>query len=315
VPIPSYLLSLSPYEGLPEINELLFKARAVYEQAPISIESVESLRRALLGLLDKALPMLGSDASFFSAYTSFFWGAAPVVNDISTLTASQLSDLKSALILGLRALSEAYPLNSDDLIDGDAIVEDDIVLHSLRGQQYRLSCLAMWIQHKKDFIYPDMSVAMYADDVERFKGLCELHGVSYAPLNDHQLEMVHALDEMGWSLDELRSLHAPELRINHIRALKKLINEHQLDKEHAFLEIENLNYEQAEAISTLYERGLRGHHLRGLMFDESEFMPHHTAVLQYLLDEKGYDIDSAVALISTYPGEEVETLYFNIPRV
>jgi hypothetical protein len=309
------LLSLSPYEGLPEINELLFKARAVYEQAPISIESVESLRRALLALLDKALPMLGSDASFFSAYRSFFWGGAPVVNDISTLTASQLSHLKESLILALRDLSTEHPLNSEDCIQQDIITEGEVVLHSLRGHQYRLSSLVMWIQHKKDFIYPNMSIAMYADDIARFKALCESHGVSYAPLNEYQLAMKQALDEMGWSMEELSRLNAPELRINHIHALKKLINKYHLDKGDAFLEIENLNYEQAEAISTLYERGLRGHHLRGLMFDESEFMPHHTAVLQYLLDEKGYDIDSAVALVSTYPGEEVETLYFNIPRV
>lgn len=313
MPIPAFLASLEDYQQLPDVVTFLSNAEQVYSQPPITNDTISQLRRALLHLLNNAVAIKPHSSSFFEGLYDMSYGlfgtARPNTNALGALPPAQLASLKEMLANALYEYALAYPLNTDDVIDQELIAPEDPCLYSLTGQKYRLTSLAMWIQHKKAFVYPNVNITMYAHDIEQFKALCDEHHVSYAPLNEHLRAIAEGLNTLGISMESIRQLNVPQLRINHVNALRMLIQKHGLTEATAFSELQALNYEQADAIIALYDRGLRGDHLRGLEITEEEYMPHHTAVMQWLMDDLGYDLERAVESISPYPYEEVGFLY------
>ncbi len=305
------LSQLKAYQHVPEVKKILDLGRMIREQAEVSTDSIDSLRGSLLRLLDTILELKSHRPYLPIRIYSLFFSVTP----LEAQSDSQLAALTKTCTVMLRKIALKYPVNEDDPITLAPITETDLVLHCLTGRQYLLEALAQWVSTKGKFIYPYNNTTMYQADKELFKTLCREHQINYKPLPEQPRALNQALEELGLTSDDIGRLQVPELRINHVNALKALINEHNFTPANAARELQSLNYEQADAIASLYAQGLRGEHLRQLPFPEDDYLPLHTAVLQYLIDDHNYDIEKAIEMISAYPGEEVQTIYFTTPRV
>lgn len=166
-----------------------------------------------------------------------------------------------------------------------------------------------WIKVRSTFIYPDTNSAMLVPDIEQLKRLCVQQNLSMQPKPNHIIELEQELLNSGFSVNNIEELRVPNLRKNHILVLKMLVTDYQLSHSQAIAELKGLNYEQADALNTLYSHGLRGDHLRNLSIDEQEFGPHHTVVLTMLMDDWHYDVETAVNCISGCDFEEVQKFY------
>lgn len=316
--IPTYIQCLSVYASLSELSGIVSTINTLSRLPDTSDNAITDLRKPLLDLLTQLSELPHAPTSLFGRLYHYgigwFHEAAPP-NTISRLAQLERDRLRAMVVNALGELAYAFPLNDEDPIDLESLSDDTPRFVSITGLHYRLSTMAEWIAYKKAFIYPNYCKKMYPEDIERFKAQCLREGVSFAPLNENQIALNRQCEALGLSQEDLSKLQVPQLRMNHLRVIEKLISEKGYTIETAIDELQGLNYEQAEALLTYFDIGLRGNHLRDLIIDESEYGPLHTAMLDHLMKNYGMNIEQAIATISPYGFDEVENLYYIEPRL
>lgn len=310
--LPYYLQSLQTFQNIIQIQSCANLALQAFEHEPIDSNLIDKLRGELLRTLKTILQFKAQNNGLFYTLKHYGWTFfAPAQNfrRLEDLLSSEIKPIEDKIIVALQGLAKKFPIDDVDPFDLEPIEEDENYWLSLKGRKYRLETLAEWIRSRKAFIYPDDNKEMFLQDIENLKELCKLHEISLKPAPVYSETLKQEIIEAGFSLAEIRGLAVPGLRSNHIKALRMLMTDYHLSKREAFEELSGLNYEQAEALNALYADGLRGEHLRNLMIDESEYSPHHTVVLQMLINEQDYDVDTAIYAISNCDADEVQQFY------
>lgn len=318
MPLPDSIQGVRAHARLLELTDFMRLTDTLSTKISHTDADIRALRAPLLHLLQRLTDLPSAHTSVMSRVFNygigfFYQQAETSRNTIDTLSHHERAILRACVVNALEQLAYAYPINTTDPIDYEPILNGEPYFVSLTGSHYRLSNMALWIAHKKDFFYPLYSERMHLEDIERFKQQCLEEGVSYLPLSDYQIALNQKCEALGISEEILRTLRVPQLRLNHLVVIEQLINEYGCSIEDAMSELQGLNYEQADALLAYFDIGLRGEHLRQLLIDESEYGPHHTAALEHLMTKHGMDIEQAIETISPYGFDEVQELYFIVP--
>ncbi|ASQ47090.1 hypothetical protein [Legionella clemsonensis] len=316
MPLPSYLQPLQTLRNIVQIQPCVNLAEQAFIHTAADNNSIDSLRGELLRTLEVLLQYKTKNNGVFYSlkhYTWAFFEPAQNLRRLENLFSSEIQLIENKIVTALQGLARAYPINDVDVFDFEPIEEDEKYWLNLKGRKYRLETLAEWISIRQEFIYPEDNRVMFSQDIESLKRLCSLHNISLKPKPIYSELLKEAIVAAGFSIAEIRELDVPRLHNNHLKVLHKLMTTYHFSKREAFAELQGLNSEQAEALNELYAQGLRGNHLRNLSIDESEYSPHHTVVLQLLINEWHYNIESAVEAISNCDADEVQQYYSMSP--
>ncbi|KTD08315.1 hypothetical protein [Legionella jamestowniensis] len=308
----SYLQPLQTLQHIEQLQPCVNLAIQVFEQDMPDSKLIDKLRGELLRTLSVLLQYKVTNEGVLYTlkhYTWAFFAPTKKSHHLENLFSNEIQSIENKIITALQGLAREYPINDVDLFDLEPIGENENYWLSLKGRKYRLEPLAEWISTRKAFIYPEDNTTMFLQDIDNLTQLCDLHKISLQPKPVYSSILKQAIIDAGFSIEEIRELDVPQLHNHHIKALQMLIAHYHFSKRQAFEELQGLNSEQADALNELYSKGLRGAHLRNLAIDESDYSPHHTVVLQMLVNEWHYDIETAVDAISNCNGDEVQRYY------
>lgn len=314
--LPSYLQPLRTLLTIEQLRPCLKLAKQAFEHDMPDSNLIDQLRGELLRTLSILSKYKATNEGVLYALKHYTWAFfAPAKNSqrLEDLFSNKIEAIENKIITALQGLAREYPINDVDLFDLEPIENDENYWVSLKGRKYRLESLAEWISTRKAFIYPEDNTTMFLQDIDNLRQLCDFHKISLQPKPVYSDILKQAIIDAGFSIEEIRELDVPQLHRHHIKTLGMLITDYHFSKRQAFEELQGLNSEQADALTELYSQGLRGAHLRNLAIDENDYSPHHTVVLQMLVNEWHYDIETAVDAISNCNGDEVQRYYSMSP--
>jgi hypothetical protein len=303
--------ALFQYNALREIQALVPLHAKVFATDAPQKDDVDSLRGAMLRTFSLVQSRSQMTPSIFPAWGS--WGAffsRSRITSVQNLPLQEVQDLERKLYLALSVYAKSFPINTIDLIDRTPITPETVCFSNCNGYQYRLTTIAEWIKHSNAWKNPESGLTMNRYDQEQLKALFLEHNISWEKPSPTLAEYI---EHSGYTVEQLQALIVPQLRTNHIDTLLYLTAVKKLSFQDSIAEIQQLNYEQVDAIRELYDKGLRGNHLRGLEIDEDEYGPFHTLALNILTQEHHLDIEQAVAQISRCDFDQAQEFLYRGP--